>query len=198
MNNYEYIIASLPVLSLDLKDSGGICFEDTVGQIRGMCSRKDRELIDSLTGGFDESALDEAFYRNVLASGNGFIREYFSLDLRLRNAKVRYLNRQLDRPGDTDIFMEAEADADPDEEARIGELFNTGDILRRERNVDDYMWESIDRINLFSYFSIDAILGFIAKLRIIDRWVRLDEAAGREMFRKLVAEVKGTFKGVEY
>ena len=36
------------------------------------------------------------------------------------------------------------------------------------------------------------------KMMIIRRWLILDEATGREMFKKLVDEVRGTFKGVEY
>ncbi len=45
---------------------------------------------------------------------------------------------------------------------------------------------------------MNVILSFILKLHIIDRWHILDEQTGREMFRKLVDEVRGTFKGVEY
>ena len=35
-------------------------------------------------------------------------------------------------------------------------------------------------------------------MMIIQRWLKLDEQTGREMFRRLVEEVRGTFKGVEY
>ena len=38
----------------------------------------------------------------------------------------------------------------------------------------------------------------MVKLKIVSRWLKLDEAAGREMFRELVSEVRSTFKGVEY
>ena len=50
----------------------------------------------------------------------------------------------------------------------------------------------------FHYFDLTVILGFIVKLKIIDRWMKLDEATGREMFRELVDEVRGTFAGVKY
>jgi hypothetical protein len=32
----------------------------------------------------------------------------------------------------------------------------------------------------------------------VDRWLELDEERGREKFQKLVVEVRGTFKGVDY
>jgi hypothetical protein len=72
------------------------------------------------------------------------------------------------------------------------------DILARERALDDLRWSKISALNLFDYFNLDTILGFIARYRITRRWAILDEQAGRELFRKLVEEVRGTFKGVEY
>lgn len=196
MNNYEYIIASLPVLSSDWKVSKGIDTDEILGMIRSQCSKKDNAVIDSLTDGFDETCLNEAFYEKVLSSKNNFLKAYFSQDLKLRNAKVRYLNKQLGRPEDQDIFKEIDCSAE--ESARIDGIFNTGDILERERGIDNLMWEKIDEVTLFNYFDINVILAFIAKLHIISRWLKLDEKTGREMFRSLVSEVRGTFKGVEY
>jgi hypothetical protein len=42
------------------------------------------------------------------------------------------------------------------------------------------------------------VLGYIARLHIVDRWLSLDEEAGRELFHKLVKQVKGTYKGVQF
>ena len=53
-------------------------------------------------------------------------------------------------------------------------------------------------MTLFDYFDIEAVLAFIVKMQVVARWYRLDEQSGREMFRKLVGEVRGTFKGVNY
>ena len=50
----------------------------------------------------------------------------------------------------------------------------------------------------FTKEDFDKILGMIVKMMIIRRWLILDEEAGREMFKRLVDEVRGTFKGVEY
>lgn len=60
------------------------------------------------------------------------------------------------------------------------------------------MWDKIDEMTTYDYFDIEAILGFLAKLHIVERWYILDEKTGREMFRKLVDEVRGTFKGVRF
>lgn len=196
MNNYEYIIASLPVLSKDWKTSKGLDCDEVISMIRSQCSKKDNALIDILTSGFDDEKLGKEFYDEACSSRNSFIKEYFTYDLKLRNAKVRYLNGQLGRPADQDIFCDPETSAD--EKDLMSSVFSTDDILERERGVDNLMWEKLDSMTLFNYFDISVILCFIAKLHIIERWLRLDEATGREMFRKLVMEVKGTFEGVHY
>ena len=85
-----------------------------------------------------------------------------------------------------------------EEAAALDNVLGAGDILSRERGLDDLMWAKIDNLTLFNYFDIDVILGFIAKLNIVARWFKLDEQTGREMFKRLVDEVRGTFKGVEY
>lgn len=196
MNNYEYIIASLPVVSKDWKASKDLDCQDILAQIRSQCSKRDNALIDLLADGFDDAKLDRDFYVKALASRNRFIREYFTFDLKLRDAKVRYLNAALGREPDQDIFMDPECT--PEEKAVLNAAFAAKDLLERERNIDDLMWEKIGSIIFFDLFSIDMILGFIARLHIVERWLSLDEETGREMFRKLVDEVRGTYSGVKY
>jgi hypothetical protein len=125
----------------------------------------------------------------------------------VRNAKVRYLNRALGRPADKDVLTFGE-DANPKvqeflqedfaEAVALEAVFSQKDILSRERGIDDLMWEKISSLTLFNYFDINVILAFITKLNIVARWFKLDEQTGREMFKQLVDEVRGTFKGVEY
>ncbi|MBR1872420.1 MAG: DUF2764 family protein [Bacteroidales bacterium] len=214
MANYEYIISSLPVLGRDGKSSQAIDPQETISFILSQCGSKDRLLVEQLLRGFNDDALGEDFYREVLGEKaaakepgmpgektpkvphNRFIKEYFTFDLRVRNAKVRYLNKALGRSASEDIFLEKEGDFP--EKARLDEVLATADILAREKGLDNLMWDKIQQLVTFHYFDIDVILAFIARLHIIDRWLKLDEQTGREMFRRLVAEVKGTFKGVDY
>ena len=214
MNNYEYIIASLPVLSQDGKDLRNLDYDGTVAFIRQQCSPADRMLTDQLLRGFDEETLGEAFYREALGERirkadpfsaeptppqpprNAFIRDYFTFDLRVRNAKVRFLNKALGRPAGQDIFLEP--DGEFPEAERLAAVLAEKDILKRERGLDDLMWEKALSLVTFRPFSIDAVLGFIARFHILERWIRLDEQTGRELFRRLVEEVRGTFRGVDF
>ena len=52
--------------------------------------------------------------------------------------------------------------------------------------------------DIFRNFDLDAILGFLAKLKITDRWLKLDPETGRALFRRITEQVRGTFKGVEF
>ena len=133
-----------------------------------------------------------------LAHRNRFIREYFRFDLSVKNAKVRYLNRALGRNPEKDtVVLDEDATEEMfDEASRLDSILHGKDILERERGIDDLIWGKIDDLTTYDYFDIEAILGFLAKLHIVERWYTLDEQTGREMFRKLVDEVRGTFKGV--
>lgn len=202
MNNYEYIIAGLPSITLESKFQEGSTPDDIIADIKRSCSRKDNALIDQLLDGFKDECLDHNFYYRALRSSNRFIKEYFRFDLNVRNAKVKYLNQALGRPADMDVMVStAEEPLDGgifEEEDAVNSALNSGDILSREKGIDDLMWNKIGSLVLFDYFDIEVILAFIAKLHIINRWYKLDAETGREMFKKLVNEVRSTFKGVQY
>lgn len=206
MRNYEYIVASLPDITTGWK-FGEKGPEDYIEEIVSLCSEKDQELINFLMSGYEDENLSADFYAKALTHKDQFIREYFRFDLNVRNAKVKYLNKALGREMSRDVLIFGE-DTDQavlnavaeefEEAADLETVLNTGDILSRERGIDDLVWEKIESLTTFNYFDIDAVLGFITKLNIVARWYRLDEQTGREMFKKLVDEVRGTFKGVEY
>ena len=195
MNNYHYIVASLPAISRDWSFTDRD-FSSFMEEITSQCSSKDITMIEFLEKGFKEENLNEEFYKEALSHRNRFVREYFTFDLNIRNAKVKYLNKALGRPAGKDVMNLGGEEFE--ESPRIEAVLKGSDILERERGIDDLMWAKIDELTTFDYFDIECILGFIAKLHIIDRWYTLDEQSGREMFKKLVDEVRGTFKGVEF
>ena len=190
MRNYEYIIACLPDLDQDPEKNQGLHVHPVLHEIRERLEGSDVELLDLLLSGYEAKNLTPAFYERVLAHRNRFIREFFSFDLHVRNAKVAYLNRALGRPEGQDVidleageFMEAGA---------IESVLSLTDLLDREKGLDDAMWDKIVQITELDIFDIDVILGFVARLKIVDRWLRLDPEKGRELFRKLVDEIRNT------
>ena len=207
MNNYIYIIAGLPDFTPDWRQ-GDKSLDDYFEQMGELLSEKDNETISFIIKGFDKDQIGYDFYKEALAHRMGFIREFFQFDLNVRNQKVRYLNQALGRDAEKDILSMRDPEAEetglePEEpefkeSARLQAILEGNDILSRERGIDDLYWDKIDELTLFDYLNFDKILGVVAKMMIIRRWLILDEETGRAMFKKLVDEVRGTFKGVEY
>ena len=207
MDNYVYIIAGLPDFTPDWRQ-GEKGLDEYLEQVRELLSAKDNEVVDLIIKGFDKNQIGYDFYKEALSNKIGFIREFFQFDLEVRNQKVRYLNQALGRDPEKDVLSLRDPELeetglepeDPEfkEAARMQSILEGNDILSRERGSDDLYWEKIDELTLFDYLNLDKILGVIAKMMIIRRWIILDEETGRAMFKRLVDEVRGTFKGVEY
>jgi hypothetical protein len=212
MSNFEYIISSLPYLTVDFKYAEGQGFRQVIDEIKENLSAKDIDTLDFLLKGFKDDSLTEDFYAEALAYPLRFIREYFRFDLNLRNAKVRFLNRELGRPEEQDLILgnakqeDVQLDIDLyrfqpgefEEEARVETALSLGDLLSREKELDDITWDKVSSLETFHYFDITAVLAYVAKLHIVNRWLALDEEKGRALFKQLVMEVKGTFKGVKF
>ncbi|MBR5499753.1 MAG: DUF2764 family protein [Bacteroidales bacterium] len=207
MNNYVYIIAGLPDFTPDWRQ-GDKSLEGYLHQVKELLSEKDQETLRLIEDGFNKEKIGLEFYKEALASRSTFIQEFFQFDLNVRNAKVRYLNQALGRDPQKDVLSLVDPDAEEQgieveepefkEAARLQAILEGKDILARERGIDDLYWDKIDEITLFDYLNFSKVLGLVVKMMIIRRWLLLDEEAGRAMFKRLVDEVRGTFKGVEY
>ena len=194
MNNYVYIVSCLPVLTPDTPVDADQIIEEILEQ----CSEGDKAVIGFLLDGFNGEKLDAEYYRKALSQESPFLRGYFSYDLDVRNAKARFLNREFERPEETDTISLSEDEPDFEDASLLADILANPDILGREKALDDLMWKKIDELTTFDYFDRDAILGFIAKLKITDRWLKLDEKTGRELFHRITEQVRASFKGVEY
>ena len=211
MSNFEYIISSLPYLTMDFKHAGQAGFNSVISDIKRDLDEKDQGLVEFLLKGFSEKDLDADFYAAALRQRNRFLREYFRFDLNLRNAKVRYLNAQLGREPDQDLMTGEDPEAEDvdidgfrftggefEEALKVDNILAEKDLVSREKGLDDLLWDKIDGLSTFHYFDIEAVLAYIAKLHIVTRWLNLDEEVGRDVFRRLLKDVRGTYKGVKY
>ena len=211
MSNFEYIISSLPYLTMDFKYAGQAGFNSVISDIKRDLDEKDQALVEFLLRGFSDKELDADFYAEALKSRNRFLREYFRFDLNLRNAKVRYLNAQLGREPDMDVMTGEDPEAEDvdidgfrftggefEEALKVDNILADKDLVSREKGLDDLLWDKVDSLSTFHYFDIEAVLAYIAKLHIVTRWLNLDEEVGRDVFRRLLKDVRGTYKGVKY
>ena len=194
MDNYAYIIASLPVLQPDQEKADNLVAQDLLDEIREQLSARDAAVLDQLLEGYDPEKLDAEFYRKTLQHRNRFIRDWFRFDLNLRNLTVSYINDSLGRQeGQDQVKLEGDETEEFPEAAAAREVLNCGDILARERGLDELRWKKIDDLTILDSLDLEVILGFVAKLKIIDRWLQLDPDSGRALFRRLVEEVRSTY-----
>ena len=198
MGNYHYIIAGLPELVLN-GDNKAFSYDAVRESIYNSSTEKDRRFIEWFDFGTDEENLNAHFYRAAMNCKNRFIRLYFALDLEIRNRKVDYVASKMERNADSYKVCPAKnVDLNLSEEqlARPQAIFANKNILEKEQQLDSFKWDYISGLNGYGEFNMDVILAFLAKGKLIDRWNKLDAKAGEEMFRKLVDEVRGTFKGI--
>lgn len=169
-----------------MPDAGAITDE-----ILSLLSERDCRIAGLLLESYEEGKPDEDFYRRAGKSPSRFIRQYFEFDRRVRNTKTRWLNKKLDRPLDTDcIFFEDEADPDPDEQKTVSGILAGNDILGREHALDAMAWKKVDGLTGLDILDLDLILGFLVKLKMAARWSALDPGRGRELFRKIVSDIR--------
>ncbi|MDD2594704.1 MAG: DUF2764 family protein [Bacteroidales bacterium] len=185
MDNYPYIIAGLPDLLLNGDGTTRINYDEIKESIVQSCSPEDNRLIEWFEFGTDSSNLSPHFYRAAASVSNLFISSYFIFDKNVRDAKVAYLTN-------------TEFDGEFEEYPRLKSVFQIENIIDRELQIDKLYWSKAGEIVLYELFNINVILAFLAKAKIVDRWNKLDRTMGAELFRTLVQEVRGTFKGVEY
>ena len=199
MGNYHYIIAGLPELVLGA-DNKSFSYDAVRESIYNSSTEKDRRFIEWFDFGTDEENLNAHFYRAAMNCKNRFIRLYFALDLEIRNRKVDYVAGKMERNADSYKVSPAKnVDLNLSEEqlVKLQAIFANKNILEKEQQLDSFKWDYISGLNGYGEFNMDVILAFLAKGKLIDRWNKLDAKAGEEMFRKLVDEVRGTFKGIE-
>ncbi|MBQ0025674.1 MAG: DUF2764 family protein [Bacteroidales bacterium] len=184
MDNYPYIIATLPDLVLDFAEKP-FDFTALSESVKQLCSDKDVRLIEWLEAGQKEENRSHYFYHSVTRIGNGFLKKYFDLDCTLRKAKVAYLEKRV-------------SDIPSDLRASLLPLFGTSNLIEREKSIDKYMWDRISEMVPYGEFSIDTILSVLAKAAIVGRWGKLDSESGGILFKNLVNEVRGTFSGAKF
>ena len=211
MNNYHYIIASLPVISKGYEDKS-LDLEKITAEIKEQCSESDVLSIDLFNKGFDGSALNEAFFEEVLKSKSRLTRLYYLLERNIRNMKVKAAAAKLYSAAEAekkieqysilpkeDIYedyrqpTDTEAELSHSDIQTLNSIFSDEDIMNKEKRLDDFKWEKINEFTTLDFFNIDAILAFLAKAHLTERWLHLDVNNGKHLFRKLVDEVRGTY-----
>lgn len=150
--------------------------------------------------------LTEGYINMALASGNRFLEKWVRFDTDLNNIFIFLNSKALDLDP-TDHLIGNDAFA-----FELLELFRSGkdfpavfrheyassvfkiatesEFLDRERKIDLIRWDYIDKINVFEYFTINQILGYLIKYSIVLRWSKLDPETGQILLKKFIEETE--------
>lgn len=205
-NNYQYIVAGLPQLTLNFEE-GNFSFESIKESIYVQCSAKDRRLIDWLLFGLDDSNMNNHFYREIKKVKNNFLKEYFTFDLEVRNIIAAWSARESQKEpseyliGDSEVTESLRSSKShdfgltgiSDNAPAVIKALEDSNILAAEQAIDRLRWEKSNQIIRFNYFDIDVILSFLIRCYLVERWSKLDKKQGAELLKQLVDEVRGTF-----
>jgi len=193
MNNYIYIVASLPLLN-DNFETDSFSYAAVRQEIVEQLSETDIRLVELLEEGFNDEALNAEYYAKTATSKNSFIRDYFDFDARLRNMKAQYLAKRMGKQADNYLIEMPEAEFN--ESADIHKILENEDFVTRELQMDRLKWNKASELTTFDYFNLNSILAFLVKAKLVQRWAELDTEKGEVMFRQLITEIRGSFEGV--
>lgn len=157
-----------------------------------------------------ENKLLSLFYTYVLNSKNTFIKQWFSFELNLKNVltALNCQNFKYNMEGQLiyiknstvyDLLKSPRLKPDLFEEElpfaqtifRLAESDKS--MMEKEKSVDSLKWEWLDEHTFFHSFTIEKILGYILKLQITERWIKLDVNTGKQLLEKLLNELKTSY-----
>lgn len=155
-----------------------------------------------------ENLLTEKYYTHVLSSQNQFIRDWFTFEMNVTNLLTGINCRKFERDPEEELIGDSfvtEAikrssakdfglEVELNYAGNVIQIAEKENLLTREKNIDQFKWDKINELTLFHYFSIEVVLAYILKLKMIYRWMSLDEKTGREMFERLIDELKDSFE----
>ena len=151
-----------------------------------------------------ENILHTLFYNEILKTKNKFLRNWFTFDRELRNIQTAIVARRLQIDasnyfvGENAQFYSQNTSADfglnneIDWISKVVQIAEIPDILERERKIDLFRWEKIEEMSVYNYFDVDAILAFVQKAILLDRWLLLDKQTGQQMFDSFLKDLMKT------
>ncbi len=155
-----------------------------------------------------EDQITWLFFEYALLQKNDFLRQWFEFDMNLRNivAAMNARNHKMSREhvliGENEMvdalkkstLKDFGISAEFQWMDRLMSIQENDNLQEREHDMDMLRWDFINEINTFNYFTIEVILGYVIKMQMVERWTKLDEDKGRELFRKLLKELEMSYE----
>ncbi len=155
-----------------------------------------------------EDQLTSLYYDYVRSTKNDFLQRWFEFDLNMRNVLSALSARRIKFPVEKYLIGDNQVN-DMLRKSNARDFNLTGEFpliekmiqiseqanpLEREKSFDILRWNYIDELNTFNYFSIEVIIGYIIKLCIVERWLKLDKKTGQELFVRFITDLEKSYE----
>ena len=157
-------------------------------------------------GYFPEDEIIYQFYNYVICNcRNAFVRHWYKLNLDINNILTAVLARQQGwSVGDfikgdnevTEMIRENKTrDFDLGHEfdyvKDLMKIVDEPDPVDKERMIDSMKWLWLDEYTFFDPFNFEALFAYFCKLKIKERWARLDVEQGKATFENIIENLRG-------
>ena len=136
-----------------------------------------------------EAKLTEEYFRTVTKTENDFLNQWMEFELNLKNMLLLMSNRKQALPfseiiinaNEVSALMKENSLADFSTQPAIDfmnevvKIIETENLIELEKKIDALRWKKLEEMSFFNYFTVEAILSFIIKLMIIERWAILKQ-----------------------
>jgi hypothetical protein len=156
----------------------------------------------------DRKRLTVLYYEFVTGQKNKFLRNWFELELNTKNIfaalnakkfglkieneiiNVNSVAETMIKSTSRDFGLSGELDYTD----RLLSIFENDDLIKREKEIDLFRWDWLDENTFFEYFTIEKLISYYIKLTIIERWIKLDPASGKELFDRFRHDLESGYE----
>ena len=151
-----------------------------------------------------EDNLSTLYFEAAMSCGNAFLSSWFEMNLNMGNILTslncrKYgLNKEQYIIGNNEIAEQLRASGardlnfgnEIDYLAELSQIVEEKDPMTREKRLDLLRWKWLDTQTFFKTFDIEAVLSYILRLEMLERWMMMDKLRGETAFRQLVSDMK--------
>jgi len=164
-NSYYYLIASLPMLEFGMKPA--FSHEEFLERCRSQLTARDMDIIE-----------------NEIEAGSCVLREWNRFDRSLRNELARA--RAVRMQKDPQQCIKKEISLDPFISPFSHWAVSQESPLDAELYLDRVMWEKLEELEAGHYFDIENLVIYSLKLKILERWHRINSGTGMDILEDLL------------
>ena len=170
---YVYLISSLPMLSFVSRMP--FTPDEFIAKCEGLIPEQESGILKGII---------QAGPSSLSAAAKGVLGEWGKFEIILRNELARA--RAGRKKSDFSRFVRLPDNFD----ARISHVamaaYRSASILEGEKILDQARWDFLESLSFGHYFDFDFLIVYALKLKILERWSRIQDADKEQLFNRMV------------